>query len=111
MKKLYTPQEYEQACERLEYILRDIELQSGVNVWKEAKIRRIDVSKDIETPSDEYSGEVIRMAKLALYKTGYHLWSPTAEEMEDKDFESMKELTTLLWRTSEAVYYKKETER
>lgn len=86
MKKLYTSHEYELACERLEIILREIELQSGVNLWSEAKIRRIDVSKDIETPSDEYSREVIRMAKKALYKTGYHLWSPTAEEIEQKDW-------------------------
>lgn len=84
MKKLYTPQEYEQACEKLEIILREIEFRSGVNLWNEAKIRRIDVSKDIETLSDEYSREVIRMAKKALYKTGYHLWSPTAKEVEAK---------------------------
>ena len=82
MKKLYTSHEYELACERLEIILREIELQSGVNLWSEAKIRRIDVSKDIETPSDEYSREVIRMAKKALYKTGYHLWIPSAEDIE-----------------------------
>jgi hypothetical protein len=86
MKKLYTSHEYELACERLEIILREIELQSGVNLWSEAKIRRIDVSKDIETPSDEYSREIIRMAKKALYKTGYHLWSPTAEAVEKKDW-------------------------
>lgn len=31
------------------------------------------------------------------------------EELEDRDFENMKELTALLWKTSEVVYYKKET--
>ena len=86
MKKLYTPQEYERACERLDDILREIELQSEVNLWDGAKIKRIDVSKDIETPSDEYSKEVVRMAKKALYKTGYHLWSPTADEIEETEW-------------------------
>ena len=46
------------------------------------KIKRIDLAKDICTPSDEYSQEVIRMAKKALYKTGYKLWTPTAEDIE-----------------------------
>ena len=86
MKKLYTPQEYEQACDRMTDILREIQLLSGVNLWNEAKIRRIDVSKDIETPSDEYTEEVIRMAKKALYKTGYNLWTPTEEEIKEKNW-------------------------
>ena len=86
MEKLYSPSEYEEACIRLEKIIREIELLSGVNLWEEVKLKRIDVSKDVETPSDEYSREVIRMAKLALYKTGYHIWRPTLEEIEDKDW-------------------------
>lgn len=82
MAKLYTIDEYKLAFEKLDAILREIELYSGVSLWKEAKIQRVDVTKDIETESDEYSKEVIRLSKLALHKTGYHLWIPTKEDIE-----------------------------
>jgi hypothetical protein len=81
MAKLYTIDEYKLAFEKLDVILREIELYSGVSLWKDAKIQRVDISKDIETESDEYSKEVIRLSKLALHKTGYHLWIPTKEDI------------------------------
>ena len=81
MKKLFSIEEYTLAFEKLEEIIREIEFISGVSIWKETKIRRIDITKDIETESDEYSKEVIRLAKLSLYKTGYKLWIPTKEDI------------------------------
>ena len=56
-------------------------------IWKGAKIHRIDITKDLETPSNEYSLEVIRLAKLALHKTGYHLWIPSQEEIKKTGWE------------------------
>ncbi len=82
MAKLYTIEEYELAFEKLNQLLREIELNCGVSLWKETKIQRVDISKDIETGSDEYSKEVIRLAKLALHKTGYHLWIPTKKDID-----------------------------
>ena len=82
MKKLHTKQEYCRALAVLEEILGEIELISGVRVWHEAKIHRLDVAKDIQTPSNAYSQEVIRLAKKALRKTGYHLWTPTEQDVE-----------------------------
>jgi hypothetical protein len=81
MAKLYTAEEYGRAFERLDAIFREIEFYSGVSLQKEAKIQRIDITKDITTESDEYSGEIIRLAKLALHKTGYHIWIPTKEDI------------------------------
>jgi hypothetical protein len=82
MKKLFNIEEYNLAFEKLEEILREIEFRSGVSLWKEAKIKRVDITKDIETESDEYSKEVIRLSKLALHKTGYHLWIPSRDDVD-----------------------------
>lgn len=82
MRKLLSADEYRQAMDNLEILLGEIELRSGVNLWKEVKIKRIDLAKDIQTPSDAYSQEVIRLAKKALWKTGYHIWTPTETDIE-----------------------------
>ena len=82
MKKLFTIEEYSLAFERLAEIIEEIRLVSGVMLWNEAKINRIDIAKDVTTESDEYSREMIRIAKLALYKTGYQLWIPSQEAIE-----------------------------
>ena len=52
MAKLYTVEEYELAFKKLDAILREIKLYSGVSLWKEAKIQRVDITKDIATESD-----------------------------------------------------------
>ena len=82
MSRLYTPEEYRQACERLRDIFKEIETTSGVKLWNEVKFKRIDIAKDVKTESEQYSQEVIRMAKKALHKTGYHIWTPSAKDVE-----------------------------
>ena len=82
MKKLYRAEEYALAMEKLKEILQEIKNKSGIDLWNETKLKRIDLTKDIETESDSYTMEVIRLSKLALHKTGYHLWVPTKEEVE-----------------------------
>ena len=82
MKKLLTIEEYALAMKILKEILQEIKDKSGTDLWNETKLKRIDLTKDIETESDEYSREVIRLAKLSLHKTGYHLWIPSKEEIE-----------------------------
>lgn len=82
MRKLLNADEYRQALDRMEILLGEIELRSAVNLWRDVKIKRIDLAKDIQTPSDAYSQEVIRLAKKALWKTGYHIWTPTETDIE-----------------------------
>lgn len=65
-----------------------------MDLLEEAKLKRIGLTKDIVTPSEEYSHEVIRLAKLALGKYGYHLWS--AEELETRKEE---------WKDENAVFF------
>ena len=95
MQKLFEKADYIRALERLKSILQEIELCAGVNLWNEVKIKRIDLAKDITTPSDAYSQEVIRLAKKALYKTGYNLWTPTEADVEKT---SWKETNSILFR-------------
>jgi hypothetical protein len=86
MQKLFNKEDYIKAIENLKALLGEIELQSGINLWREVKIKRIDLAKDIGTPSDEFSQEVIRIAKKALYKTGYKLFTPTEEDVKKTDW-------------------------
>jgi hypothetical protein len=88
MKKLYSVEEYCSACEELYKILEEIKNDSGVDLLDEAKLRRVDVTKDIETPSEEYTQEVIRLAKKALKQYGYTL---KAETDEEKRLEELKD--------------------
>ena len=81
MSRLYSAREYMRACQKLQYIIKEIRCESGVDLWDEVKIKRIDVTKDVETESARYSQTVIHMAKKALCKTGYHIWIPTSEDI------------------------------
>ena len=63
MKKLFIPAEYALAMEKLKEILQEIHLKTKIDLWKDAKLKRVDLSKDIETETDEYSMEVIRLSK------------------------------------------------
>lgn len=81
MSKLFLEDEYTAACDELKNIIKEIETLSGVSIWKEVKIKRIDVTKDVETLSENHSDEIIRLAKKSMYKAGCHIWKPTEEEI------------------------------
>ena len=95
MAKLYTPYEYAEACRQLQNLSDTIREECGVDLFEEAKLNRVDLTKDIQTPSEEYSREVIRLAKLALDKYGYRAW--TAEEAEVYKEE---------WKDENAVFFR-----
>ena len=95
MQKLFEKEDYVKAIENLKILLQEIELHTGVNLWNEAKIKRIDLAKDIQTPSEAYTQEVIRLAKKALYKTGYHIWTPTHKDVTKTNW---KEKNSILFR-------------
>lgn len=94
MRKLFAPEQYEAACTMLADILKEIKERSGVDLMYDAKLRRVDVTKDIPTPSEEYSLEVIRLAKIALSQYGYHLFDTA--NIEDKKEE---------WKDENAVFF------
>lgn len=87
MCKLLSQEEYTDACGELENIIQEIEATSGVKIWKEVKIKRIDITKDIVTPSERHSDEIIRLAKKAMIRTGYHIWKPTELDIIQSGYE------------------------
>lgn len=80
MMNLYTVEEYDEACYELYRILDEIENATDVDLLKEGRLYRVDVSKDIVTPSEEYSQEVIRMSKKGLYQYGYRFMEPVTDD-------------------------------
>ena len=81
MRKLVSKEQYVAACRELENIIDEIERQSGINIWREVKIKRIDITKDAATPNEKYSDEVIRLAKKAMVKAGCHIWKPSEADV------------------------------
>lgn len=80
MMKLFTIQEYEKACHELYKIIDEIEYATDVDLMQEGRLYRVDIAKDITTPSEEYTQEVIRLAKKALFWRGYIFNQPIPEE-------------------------------
>lgn len=94
MKKLYTSEEYVQSCNLLYEIIEDIKTDSGVDLFHKAKLYRVDLTKDITTPSEAYTQEVIRLAKIALKKYGYELLNLNTIEEKRED-----------WKDENAVFF------
>ena len=87
MCKLFTDDEYIAACRELENIIYEIERQSGVNIWREVKVKRVDITKDVATPNEKYSDEVIRLAKKAMIKPGCHIWKPSEMDVMQSGYQ------------------------
>jgi hypothetical protein len=68
------------AVKKVGELLREIYDKSNVDLLKRAKIDRVDVTCDVMTPSDEYSKEIIRIAKQVVVPYGYKVWNPSEEE-------------------------------
>lgn len=94
MSKLLHYEEYCKACDNLHEILEEIKKDSCVDLLGEAKLKRVDITKDHITPSEVYSKEVIRLAKSALDKYGYRLLNQN--EIEDKKEE---------WKDENGVFF------
>ena len=85
MMKLYDHEDYAKACGQLADIFHEVNKDSGTDLLHKAKLYRVDVTKDIETPSEAYTHEVIRLAKAALHQYGYRLWEvENAEERKEE---------------------------
>ena len=70
--------EIEDACKKLSEIIWDIEQASGVDLLQEAKLYRVDLTKDIITPNDFCTHEIIKAARKAINRYGYETYDPKA---------------------------------
>ena len=76
--------EFVLAIKYLSDILKRIENESGVCLYNDLILKRIDVAKDVVTPNDEYTQEVIRLSKLAPKKYGYKNYTPDKKTKKKK---------------------------
>ena len=101
MGKLTIGSDIAAACKQLESVISEIENESGVNLWQDVKLRRVDITKDVVTPSDLYSAEIIKASKQAVYKRGYKVFKP--QESESYNPEWPTEDSTLFYNHSQEI--------
>lgn len=101
MGQLTDSTDIQAACKRLINIFSEIQNESGVDLWQDAELHRIDITKDVRTPSDLYSAEIIRASKQAVYRCGYTVFKP--EESEDYNPEWPIEDSALFYNHSQEV--------
>lgn len=101
MGKLTSSADIRVACERLTSTISSIENESGVNLWQDVKLCRVDITKDVITPSDLYSTEIIKASKQAVHKCGYKVFKP--QESENYNPEWPEEDSTMFYSHSQEV--------
>lgn len=101
MGKLTNSADIQAACKRLINIFSEIQNESGVDLLQDAELHRIDITKDVRTPSDLYSAEIIKASKQAVYRCGYTVFKP--EESEDYNPEWPIEDSALFYNHSQEV--------
>ena len=74
--------------DKLVEIVREIRNRTGVDLFdpEYVKIRRVDCTYDVVTPSEEYSQEIIRIAKHTKLPKGYKHWKPCDREQNNLDW-------------------------
>lgn len=79
--------EIDDACKKLDKMIRNIEETSGVNLLQKAKLSWVDLAKDVMTPNEFYSHEIIEAASNALDIYGYKKDSSfIIDTWEDEDY-------------------------
>lgn len=74
--------EMHDASMRLYELLDEIKSDTGVNLLKGAEIKRIDITKDVITPSQEYTREIIAVCKATSLQRGYYFCNPAKTQCE-----------------------------
>lgn len=67
---------------KLNEVVKDIYDRTGIDLFDPdfIKVKRIDCTYDVVTPSEEYSKEIIRIAQHAELPYGYKHWKPGSEK-------------------------------
>lgn len=70
----------DRAVNSLNKTFSHIQMMSGVDLLRELKLTRVDVAKDALTPNEAYTGEVIRLSKIAMWKVYYNKYVPSGKK-------------------------------
>ena len=87
----------------LDKMIDRIEQETGIEIKYDYKIQRVDVTCDVETPSDIYSKEIIAAIKTARLPYGYKV--PNLSETE-KEFGWNAENASLFYNKNQGAYIK-----
>lgn len=88
------------ACDKLKKIINKIKNISDVDLLYGAKLYRVDVTKDVVTPSDLYTHEIIKASKKAINRYGYKEYNPKTHpdyKLTWKDEDSMMFKSKRVW--------------
>lgn len=97
-------EELDKALNVLEGLLNQIKDDTGIDIISKYKIQRVDLTCDVETPSDAYSKEIIAASKVAKLPDGYTRFEATEEEMDKYGWEH--ENASLFYNKNQKVYLK-----
>lgn len=97
--KIRNRREMHDASMRLYELLDEIKSDTGVNLLKGAEIKRIDITKDVITPSQEYTREIIAVCKATSLQRGYYFCNPAKTQCELNG-----------WNPQNACLYKNESQ-
>lgn len=87
------------ALMRLFELLDEIKNNTGVNLSKGVEIKRVDITKDAITPSQEYTREIVAVCKATSLQRGYHFCNSSKERCELNG-----------WNPQNACLYKNESQ-
>lgn len=88
MGAITTLEEMGKAIIALGKLLEQIKMDTGINLISDAKnvqrykIKRVDLTCDVETPSDDYSKEIIAVSKVVKLPYGYTRCDVSEEDIE-----------------------------
>lgn len=83
-----------ECCARLSGLFAEATERTNIDLLAGAEIKRVDIACDIVTPSDEYSREIVRVAKLSRMPYGYKIWEPPKDGCGKKG-----------WNADNAVFF------
>lgn len=87
MGKIMASDQFTLVLKKLHEMFISIEQQTGVTFISKLKIKRIDLTCDVMTPSILYSREIISVCKATRLRSGYSFWTMTKEQKEKKGWD------------------------
>lgn len=97
MGEITSLEEMKQVLIRLHQMFQQIEKETDTFFVKKLKMRRIDITRDILTPSIIYSREIISVCKATQLPYGYHFWIMTEQQKIENNW---KEEVACLYKSN-----------
>lgn len=101
MGEITSLEEMKQVLIRLTQIFEQIEKETNTFFTKKLKMRRIDLTRDIPTPSTIYSREIISVCKATQLPYGYDFWIMTEKQKIENNWK--KEVACLYKNKSRGI--------